>query len=103
VLGAATGTEAFQLAKTAHPDLIALDMLLPDTSGLTVLEWLKSDASTSSIPVMMLSIADDDGRWRLLGAIDYLHKPIKPDILLPRIAAIFTDQVHPPYTARRPG
>lgn len=103
VLGAATGTEAFQLAKTAHPDLIALDMLLPDTSGLTVLEWLKSDASTSSIPVMILSIADDDGRWRLLGAIDYFHKPIKPDILLPRIAAVFTDQVHPPHTARRPG
>ena len=103
MLGAATGTEAFQLAKTAHPDLIALDMLLPDTSGLTVLEWLKSDAATSSIPVMMLSIADDNGRWRLLGAIDYLHKPIKPDILLPRIAAIFTDQVDPPYTAGRPG
>ena len=59
---ASAGEEAFQLARTARPDLITLDMLLPDSSGLTVLEWLKSDAATASIPVMMLTIVDDAGR-----------------------------------------
>jgi len=62
VMVASAGEEAFQLARTARPDLITLDMLLPDSSGLTVLEWLKSDATTASIPVMMLTIVDDAGR-----------------------------------------
>jgi len=69
--------------------LITLDLLLPDSSGLTVLERLKSDAITASIPVMMLTIVDDDGQGRLLGATDYLYKPIEALDLLQRITPVF--------------
>ena len=86
VIAASSGKEAFQLARTARPDLITLDMRLPDSSGLIVLEWLKNDPTTSGIPVMLLTITDDDGQGRLLGATDYLSKPIKVEDLLQRIA-----------------
>jgi PAS domain S-box-containing protein len=92
VMMASTGEEAFQLARIAQPDLITLDILLPDSSGLTVLERLKSDAATASIPVIMLTIVKDDGQGRLLGATDYLDKPIAALDLLQRIATVFTDQ-----------
>ncbi len=89
VLTASGGEEALQLARTARPDLITLDLLLPDSSGLSVLERLKSDAITASIPVMMLTIVDDDGQGRLLGATDYLYKPIEALDLLQRITPVF--------------
>ncbi|HLX59065.1 MAG TPA: response regulator [Ktedonobacteraceae bacterium] len=94
VIMASTGAKAFQLARTARPDLITLDMLLPDNSGLTVLERLKSDATTADIPVIMLTIVDDDGQGHLLGATDYLDKPIEAIDLLQRITTIFADQSH---------
>jgi Response regulator receiver domain len=56
---ASSGAEALLVATTARLDLIPLDMHLPDSSGLTVLETLKSDATTASIPVIILSIADE--------------------------------------------
>jgi len=96
VMTASTGAAAFQLARTARPDLITLDMHLPDSSGLTVLEKLKSDATTASIPVMILSILNDDGKSHMLGAAHYLDKPIKAKALLRQITAIFANQVPSP-------
>jgi signal transduction histidine kinase/ActR/RegA family two-component response regulator len=96
VMTASTGAAAFQIARTAQPDLITLDMLLPDSSGLTVLERLKSDATTASIPVMILSILNDDGKSHILGAANYLDKPIKAKALLRQITAMFANQVSSP-------
>jgi CheY-like chemotaxis protein len=62
--------------------LILLDVLLPGTDGLTLLDWLKRDESTASIPVLLLSILPDDGQGRMLGAVDYLTKPITSEFLL---------------------
>jgi len=92
VMTAPNALTAFQLARTARPDLITLDMLLPNNSGLPILELLKSDAITASIPVILLTVVNTDGQRRLLGATDYLDKPIEASDLLQRITTAFADQ-----------
>ncbi|MEO6891548.1 MAG: response regulator, partial [Ktedonobacteraceae bacterium] len=96
---AATGMKAFELATTTQPDVIILDLLLPDMEGLTVLEWLKNNTLTANIPVIILSTSDEDGQERELGAVDYLSKPIKPETLLQRIANILAHQPYPEPSA----
>jgi signal transduction histidine kinase/DNA-binding response OmpR family regulator/CHASE3 domain sensor protein len=85
---AATGEDGLRAARTQRPDLITLDVMLPGADGLTVLEWLKSDEATADIPVVLLSILPDDGRGRLLGAIDYLNKPVTEETLLQHVGSI---------------
>jgi PAS domain S-box-containing protein len=87
---AASATEALRLARAEQPDLIILDLLLPQTDGFTALEWLKLDPSTAAIPVLLLSILEDDGRGRLLGAVDYLTKPVQEPTLLAHVARALT-------------
>lgn len=83
-----TASDALKFAQELHPDLITLDVMLPDSSGFTVLEWLKSNEATMSIPVVMLSIVDDGGRAKVLGAVDYLRKPISEAALIERVRLI---------------
>jgi signal transduction histidine kinase/CheY-like chemotaxis protein len=82
------GADALRLAQTEHPDLITLDIVLPDTSGLTVLEWLKSDSQTQTIPVILLSILGGAEEDQLLGAVDYLTKPVNERVLLQHVGRV---------------
>ena len=82
VLIAHSAAKAFDLAQTERPDLITLDVLLPDANGFTVLEWLKGDEQTRNIPVVFISILPDDGHGELLGAVEYLTKPVTEENLL---------------------
>ncbi len=91
VLVAHDAAQALTLARTEQPDLITLDVMLPDTDGFTLLEWLKSDVETAAIPVVMLSITDDSGRGKLLGAVDYLRKPVDEHVLLAHVQAILAE------------
>ncbi|GAC1476674.1 MAG: response regulator [Ktedonobacterales bacterium] len=89
-----TATQGFQLAQTEQPDLITLDIILPDADGFTMLEWLKNSPATAHIPVVMLSMLDDAGHGRLLGAVDYLSKPVQEHVLVERVGSILaSDQV----------
>ena len=95
VLIAYNANEALSLARSKHPNLITLDVMLPDADGFTVLEWLKSDPETAAIPVVLLSMMDDAKRGKLLGAVDYLRKPIQEQVLLDRVRMVLAqDQVH---------
>lgn len=85
---ARTGAEAVALAPAIQPDLITLDIVLGDTNGIDLLERLKSNPQTWSIPVMLLSVVEDSGRGKLLGAVDYLVKPVERQDLLARVGAI---------------
>ena len=80
---AATGNEALQLIKRM-PDLVILDVVLPDKSGVDVCRQIKRDPSTALTPVMMLSglaISSDDQVLGLTGGADaYLNKPVPPRI-----------------------
>ena len=90
---AGDGTAAMEIARTQTLDLIMLDVMLPGADGLTVLEWLKTDATTAAIPVLLLSIVPDDGRGKLLGAVGYLPKPVGEAALLARVGAVLRDKV----------
>jgi CheY-like chemotaxis protein len=73
---AADGAEGLRLAKELHPDLITLDVLMPGMDGWAVLTALKASPDLMDIPVIMLTIADERDTGFLLGAADYLIKPI---------------------------
>jgi PAS domain S-box-containing protein len=82
VLIARRGDEALELAQRERPDLITLDVLLPDADGFGVLEELKSDPATRGIPVIVVSILPDQDDGLRLGAVDYITKPIDRDQLV---------------------
>ncbi len=76
VTSAFSGQEGLTVAKEIHPDVIILDVLMPGMDGWAVLSALKSNAELSDIPVVMLSVLDEDNIGFALGAADYLTKPI---------------------------
>lgn len=82
VLVAQRGDEALEMARRERPDLITLDVLLPDADGFGVLEKLKSDPVTRGIPVIVVSILQDRDDGLRLGAIDYITKPIDEERLV---------------------
>lgn len=88
VIEAANGFEALDHARAHHPDLIILDVNMPGMSGFEVVEHLKSDPNTASIPVLLLTaLANIDNRVQglKLGADDYLTKPYNPRELIERV------------------
>jgi len=89
VLAAHNGDEAITLARTAHPDLIALGLLLSDSTGYQVIDKLKSDASVKFIPIMILSILAESEEGKIPGVIDYLAKPFNEQTLLEHVERIF--------------
>lgn len=91
VISAASGTDGLRLAALApRPDLILLDVLMPDMDGYEVLLRLRQDPRTADIPVIFLtalSSAQEEQRGLDMGAIDYVTKPVSPPILLARLKA----------------
>jgi len=88
---ATSGPKALELTKVQpRPDLILLDIMMPNLDGHGVCEALRGDLSTREIPVIVLSgLADVSEKVKSLGlgADDYLTKPFDPDELLARIQA----------------
>ena len=73
------GIEAIELAREHHPNLIIMDIQLPEVSGLDVTRWLKEDESLRSIPVIAVTafaMKGDEERIREGGCEAYLSKPI---------------------------
>ena len=81
-LFAGTGEEALTLAREHRPDLITLDVFLPETDGWSVLTALRNDPHTKPIPVIMVTVSTDRSRALSLGAIDHLLKPVDEKLLL---------------------
>ena len=79
------------LARRHQPDVIALDMLLPDTSGIEVLKRLKSNEVTRRIPVLCISVAEELSSQALAaGATQFLRKPLDTAALMRGIQAATT-------------
>jgi DNA-binding response OmpR family regulator len=88
VITTASGAEAISLAETADPDLLVLDLRLPDVPGEDVAREVRS---TSGVPILMLtarSAGEDRIRGFELGADDYVTKPFSPRELVLRVQAI---------------
>jgi two-component system alkaline phosphatase synthesis response regulator PhoP len=91
VITAATGEAALQSAMDDLPDIILLDLMLPGVDGLEVCRKLKSDVSTSNIPVIMLTAKGSEADVIVgleMGADDYITKPFSPRILTARVKAV---------------
>jgi len=91
VRAANCGAHALQVAiSEPRPDLILLDIMMPDMDGYAVLERLKADPATRGIPVIFitaLTTSEDEEHGINLGAADYITKPIRPAIMLARVRA----------------
>ena len=88
---AATGREGLEAARAKHPELVLLDLMLPDTSGLDVCRALKGDPRTRSIPVVVLTAKGEEVDRIVgfeLGADDYVTKPFSVRELVLRVRAI---------------
>lgn len=91
VLTAADGVSALELAARHVPDLIILDLLLPQMNGREVAGTLKRDAALRSIPIIMLTALSQEAdviTGLQLGADDYVTKPFSIDVLLARVSAV---------------
>ncbi|MEN9572941.1 MAG: hypothetical protein RL514_796 [Verrucomicrobiota bacterium] len=91
VVTAADGAEALKKARASLPDLIVLDLMLPEVDGLEVCKLLRRDTATAGIPILMLTAkaAEIDRVLGLeLGADDYVTKPFSPRELMLRIKGL---------------
>ncbi|WP_341908664.1 adenylate/guanylate cyclase domain-containing protein [Polaromonas sp. YR568] len=89
VMAAASGQQGLEMAlSTERPDLILLDVVMPDMNGYEVMEKLRHQARSADIPVIFLtalSSVEEEQRGLDMGATDYIFKPISPPILLARV------------------
>jgi signal transduction histidine kinase/DNA-binding response OmpR family regulator len=79
---AAGGREGLEKARTMKPGIITLDVVMPGMDGWQVLSELKADPTLYPIPVIMVSMIDDQNMGYALGAADFLTKPVERDTLL---------------------
>ena len=85
---ATSGAKALELVAASAPDLILLDVMMPDMDGHEVCKRLKSDPDTRDIPVLFVTAqhqVEDEELGLTLGAMDYIHKPISPPIIKARV------------------
>lgn len=86
-----SGEQCLENVKTELPDLILLDLMLPEIDGLDVCKFLKNNSQTSHIPIIMLTAKGEETDIVLgleLGADDYITKPFKVRELLARVKAV---------------
>jgi two-component system, cell cycle response regulator DivK len=88
------GLEAMDLARAHHPDLILMDIQLPEVSGLDVTKWIKEDEELRSIPVIAVTafaMKGDEERIRAGGCEAYLSKPISVAKFIETVKAYLGD------------
>jgi len=88
------GAKALRLIADEQPDLILLDIMMPDMDGYEVCRRLKADPLSSHIPVIFLTSKNDVESEQIgmdLGAVDYVSRPISPPVLLSRVKAHLVD------------
>lgn len=98
VITAASGREALDIVRAHPPDLIILDLMLPDIDGFGVCEILRRQPATATIPIIILSAwATTDARLLglELGALDYLTKPFSPKEMVVRVERLLSLRDHP--------
>src|SRR3990172_5856812 len=88
IMAATNGQEALTIANSERPDLILLDIMMPEMDGYEVCAQLKKNKATEQIPVIFVTVKDEDAdeaRGLDLGAVDYITKPIRAPIVKARV------------------
>jgi DNA-binding response OmpR family regulator len=87
----ASGREALNLITARCPDLLILDVMLPEVSGLDICRVVRADPKTAAVPIIMVTARSDESERIAgleLGADDYLAKPFSPGELVARVRAL---------------
>ena len=90
VLEAWGGEEGLRQAREHQPDLIVLDIHMPDRDGWSVLTELKANPGTAGIPVVVATIVEEREKGLALGAAEFVLKPVERDSFLELIAKYLT-------------
>ncbi len=88
LLVATDGMQAIALCRSANPDLVLLDVVMPGMDGYAVCQRLKSDETTRQIPIIFITAsaaAGDESRCLAAGAVDFISKPVNPAVLQSRV------------------
>jgi CheY-like chemotaxis protein len=92
VLEAANGRQAVDIAARERPDLMIIDLNMPEMDGYEAIGRLRRDIRTATLPIMVLTSEEGpavERRVLTLGADDYIIKPFDPDVLLTRVKGVF--------------
>ena len=87
------GAEGIEMARAEKPDIIISDIMMPRVSGIELVQALKADEATASIPIILLSAKAQTGDLKSgldAGADDYITKPFEPLDLIDRVNALLT-------------
>ena len=84
-----------ELVKELHPCAIMLDVMMPDLNGWQLLNQLKANPATASIPVVMVTMLSEPTTGYVLGADAYLIKPFKTEVLFNTLQDITASQQNP--------
>ena len=87
-----TGVEGLKLIKIDRPDMVVLDLMLPEMDGLEICKKIRSAPDTAFLPVLMLTAKAEESDTIIgleLGADDYVSKPFSPKVLVTRVKALF--------------
>jgi pilus assembly protein CpaE len=101
ITAATNGAQALEMSRTASPDLIILDVMMPDMDGYQVTRQLRQDASTADIPILMFtakSQVEDKVTGYEAGVDEYITKPIHPAELVARVKALLSRAKSRPAT-----
>jgi DNA-binding response OmpR family regulator len=99
-----SGGDVGRHVKTSMPDLIVLDLMLPDLDGLQVCQALRHDPATAAVPIIMVTARGDEAdriHGLELGADDYISKPFSPKELVARVAALLRRATRPAVAPKR--
>lgn len=98
VISAATGESGLESARRDQPQLVLLDLMLPNIDGLEVCRILKNDQLTRHMPIVILTAKGEEAdivAGLEIGADDYIAKPFSPRVLLARMKAVFRRKAAP--------
>ncbi|HEX8465675.1 MAG TPA: response regulator [Abditibacterium sp.] len=99
------GEEALQIVQSFAPDLVLLDVMMPDMDGPTVLQRLRADAQTASLPVVFMTAkaqAQEVASYKGKGALAVISKPFDPMELPHLLTQVWADYVHSTGAATAP-
>jgi CheY-like chemotaxis protein len=103
--GATSGREGIEMAVRLKPDLILLDIMMPQLDGYEVCWKLKSDRATAQIPIVMVTVKNDVAdisRSLTAGAVGFIVKPFESDSLLQMVRMVLTGRPFDPYANVKP-
>ena len=102
--GASHGVEGMSIIRRTRPDLVLLDLMLPDISGLRICEELRKDPTTAEIPIIIISARGEETdvvHGLEGGADDYIAKPFSPKVLIARAQAVVRRRARPEELAEQ--